>query len=91
MNEKESISFDQEKYFKRRRFDVRHYKSLDLADELIQNIIELNYEKYNICYIIQMLKLFYWTNCNDMEDYTYIIKERMNQGITNINSLTKKI
>jgi hypothetical protein len=88
--ELENFKGAEEKYKERlNRSNIRHYNSLDIESSIIQEIINSEENAgYDINYIIQNLKMYYWTNFNSLEELENNIKDKFKR-YKNIDKLIK--
>lgn len=73
---------DEQKLSDKLSWSVKHFNNLDLDNPLVGQVLERFKNVHRIVYIIQKLKVFYWTRCDTISEFNEFIGQRLKENIT---------
>lgn len=76
------IITDEDGLVEKLSFTVKHFNKLNIDNNIILIIVNKFKENYRYSYIINKLRIFYWTRCNTIEEFNSILETRLKQNMS---------
>lgn len=76
------VVIDGESLKKKLNFTVKHYNKLPNNNKYIKQVVDKFHSQYSYRYIVEKMKVFYWTSCETEIELEQELKNRLNANLT---------